>query len=256
MFLSDNVSEQSTSVVNKKKYWFVLTSNKFFPLELHTLKEKKVEGKLTFVQKTGSAWSKWWNNFEEIFDGETKEEFVRCKSCQGYEYKPGSNTNSIIRHKCENLQSGRTKIIRIAPEMKEQLKMGSACFVAKDLRPYKAVECVGLLDLCNACMKFGQKYRNAKREDLEDAMPSRNTVRNTVSEIAQSNRNKIKPILREAIETGGIAATVDCWQDDYCKRHYICVVAHLTTQVGTKQINRYRFVLSTKEIPELSKTGE
>lgn len=218
------------------------------------LKDKNVRGKLKFVQRTGKSWSKWWTHFEEIFDGDIKEDFVRCTLCQGYEYKPGTNTNSIIRHKCQNDDCKNP--LNIAPEMKLKLKMGAACFVAKDLRPYKAIECAGLLDLCTACMEFGQKYRKATRKDIEYAMPSRNTVKNTVSEIAKSNRNKIEILLKRAIETGGVAATTDCWQDDYRKRHYICVVVHLTIENIDKKLERYRFVLATKEVPELSKTGK
>lgn len=212
-------------------------------------------GKLTFKQKTGGSWSKWWDNFEEIYDGDTKEKFVRCKSCLGYEYKPGTNTNSLIRHKCHT-PFDKSKVINIAPDMKSKLKTASASFVAKDLRPYRAVECEGLLDLCTACMQFGQKYRSATRKDLLNALPSRNTVRNAVTDIAQSNRNKIKEIMRTALETGGVAATTDCWQDDFRKHHYICVVAHLTIQNAQKQMMRYRFVLATRQIPELCKTGK
>lgn len=181
----------------------------FSALKLITLDEKKVRGKLSFVRRIGNKWSKWWENFEEIFDGDSKEDFVRCTLCKGYEYKPGTNTNSIIRHKC---RTNTTTNLRITPEIKSKLYMGSACFIAKDLRPYKAIECEGLLDLCTACIEFGKKYRNATRKDLESAMPSRNTVQSTVSKIAQSNRKKVKDMILKAIETGGIAATTDCWQ--------------------------------------------
>ncbi|XP_055307471.1 uncharacterized protein LOC129571680, partial [Sitodiplosis mosellana] len=231
----------------------ILSSKHNIEKKLAILKEKKSQGKLNFSRKTGPSWSKWWGNFEEIFDGDSKEEFVRCKLCKGYEYKPGTNTNSIMRHKCHPSQR---KPVHITTEMISKLKTASACFVSKDLRPFKAIECEGFLDICTACMHFGQKYKSATRRDLEDAMPSRNTVRNAVAEIAKSNRNKIKDVLWAAIETGGVAATTDCWQDDFRKRHYICVVVHLTTDNPKKEITRSRYVLATREIPELCKTGK
>lgn len=84
--------------------------------------------------------------------------------------------------------------------------------------------CVGLL--CNL-------YRRA-RGDLESAMPSRNTVKSTVQQIAKNARDQIIILLAKAIETGGLAATTDTWKDDYRKSTYISIVAHLTIDEDNK----------------------
>lgn len=113
---------------------------------------------------------------------------------------------------------------------------------------------IGLLDLCIACMKFGQTHRKADRDTLMRAMPSRNTVKATVKDIARKHRQEIGILLKCAIETGGIAATTDTWQDDYRKATYIAVVIHIVYEKN--RILQYkRFVLSTSEITELVKTG-
>lgn len=134
------------------------------------------------------------------------------------------------------------------------MKLGAAKFVSKDLRPYFSVGCTGLLDLCMACMQCGQLYRKATRHDLERAMPSRNTVRSAVHQIAKAQRKKISLLITKAIETSGVAATTDTLTDDYRKSTYISVVAHLSIDENqTLQYNR--FVLSCSEITELVKTG-
>lgn len=202
-----------------------------------------------------SCWSTVWSTFEEIRECGTENKdthFVRCTCCLGLVYKPTSNTNPLRRHKCP--MNGITKEIKILHEDKLRLKLGAAKFVSKDLRPYYSVECTGLLDLCTACMEFGQSHRRATRNDLERAMPSRNTVKSAVQQIAKAQREKISLFIKKAIETGGVAATTDTWCDDYRKSTYISVVAHLSVD-DNQSIEYHRFVLSCSEITEIVKTG-
>lgn len=90
-----------------------------------------------------------------------------------------------------------------------------------------AIQGEGLLDLCYAVMKFGQKHRKATRKDLEEALPTRNTVKATTTSIASEKREAITKIIKKAIVAGGIAATTDTWTDNYHHTTYICVVAHI-----------------------------
>lgn len=206
-------------------------------------------------QRDGASWSKVWSLFEEIYENDTKlSNFVRCKECECIIFKPTSNTNKMNRHRCQTGENPN-KRISFDPSVQLFMKEAASQFIAKDLRPFSAVECEGLLDLCAASMKFGQLYRRATRENLADVMPCRNTVRNMINQIAESNRAKISHMIKRAIETGGIAATTDTWQDNYRKGHYMSIVAHMLIEEKPNIIQRFRYVLCTREIPDLSKKG-
>lgn len=133
------------------------------------------------------------------------------------------------------------------------LKIAAAKFVCRDLRPYHAIDCPGLFDLCAATMKFGQRYATATDEDLKKSMPTRNAVKATVSEVASTVREKIKTILQKSREYGGFGATTDNWTDNHLHNSYICVVVH--TRIATElRIKKYNFVLHTNIITDLVKT--
>lgn len=210
---------------------------------------------MILMKRESKTWSAVWSNFMEIreqSDLHKQTNFVRCTNCFEVIYKPSSNTNKLLRHRCKNGVSSTRTVIK--PEDKLRLKLGAANFVAKDLRPYFAVECTGLMDLCTSCMEFGQLYRKANRVDLEKAMPSRNTVKATVKYIAGKKREQAKELLKKAIETGGIAATTDTWKDDFRKATYISVVAHLTIDED-KICQHKRIVMACSEITEMVKRG-
>lgn len=217
------------------------------------------------MQKPGKLRSEVWTKFHEIFFMDTSQKidhFYYCVECADIIdnlYLDG-NTNRFKRHVCidnNNNNDGNvnnnSKLV-ISKLDKDKLKTASVKFVAKDLRPYFALECEGLLDLCEASMKFGQKYRRAGRSDLSLALPSRNTVKDAVCKFADDTRKSIADLLKQAIKFGGVAATTDTWTDDYRKTSYICVVAHICIK-QTDRINYQRFVLSTSEINEVVKTG-
>lgn len=218
------------------------------------VKEQLANG-IMITKKRSNGWSQVWTTFEEIRSISDKDKetfFVRCTLCAALIYKPNSNTNPLHRHKCGNGDS--KKISKVSITDKNLLKLAAAKFVSKDIRPYFAVECEGLIDLCTACMLFGQNNRNATRANLVTAMPSRNTVRATVKEIAQSNREKISEFIKCAIETGGISCTTDTWKDNYRKNTYISAVLHLTC-AENEIVKHHRYVISTSEITEFVKTG-
>lgn len=216
-------------------------------------------GKFTHKPPEKKNRSTAWARFDEIYDGKIKiSHFLYCKLCRSIVHKPSSNTNSMLRHMCNNLvegsKIGKEQII-IAKKDTTRLKEAAAKFVAKDLRPFYAVQCEGLLDLCFACVEFGQNNRKVNRNTFIQAMPSRNTVKATVTELADKTRKHISEMMKKAIATGGIAATTDTWTDDYRHTTYICVVAHLVIPENGL-LKYYRFVLSTSEISEMVKTGK
>lgn len=159
----------------------------------------------------------------------------------------------VMRKKNDSTQNNERIIVRKSD--KESLKLAAAKFVSKDLRPFLAIEGEGLLDLCLASMQFGQQNRRATRNDLISAMPTRNTVKNAIAEIADTKRKQIGHSLRQAIATGGIAATCDNWTDDYRHQTYMTIVAHICICEEGKA-KYQQFVLSTREITDIIKTGE
>lgn len=225
------------------------------------------EGIYTYEKKTGrKVRSGVWRKFAEIFEFDatnTKSKvkhFFYCTVCCKIEYNPyeDGNTNRLLRHVCyeKNNESEKNngKII-VRKSDKESLKVAAAKFVSKDLRPFIAIEGEGLQDLCFASMQFGQQNRKATRDDLISAMPTRNTVKNAIAEIADTKRKQIRHSLRRAIETGGIAATCDNWTDDYRHQTYMTIVAHICIYEEGKATYQ-QFVLSTREITDIIKTGE
>lgn len=106
-------------------------------------------------------------------------------------------------------------------------------------------------------MQFGQRNPKTTREDLMEAIPSRNTVKDAVSEIADSKRKIVTNILKRAITagTGGVAVTTDLWTDDFRHESYMTVVAHVCTWQNN-EIDFKEYILSTREVTETIKTGK
>lgn len=125
--------------------------------------------------------------------------------------------------------------------------------MCEDMRPFHAIDCEGLLDLCTSAMEFGQRNPKAKREDLAEAMPTRNTTKSTVIEMSMECKEKIRKILAEARNIGGFAATCDIWIDDHMHNTYICVVVHVNL-ISSEGIKIHRLVIHTSNIEEKVKT--
>lgn len=82
-----------------------------------------------------------------------------------YNSTKSCNIQPFLHHVCmkKNGELGSRKISLIfAKEEKEKLKMADASCVCKGYRPYQAIECEGMFDLCTAIMHFGQKIRRPK----------------------------------------------------------------------------------------------
>lgn len=198
-----------------------------------------------------------WDHIYEIHSAEKKvENLFYCTLCNKVMYNNYSsgNTNAFLRHVCSKQEDGKSRLI-IRPDSKKDLKNASCNFIAKDLRPYSALEGEGLLELCNACMKFGQNYKQATSDDLRSALPSRNTVNSEISRRAIEVKNQIKSVLATAISVGGFAVTSDTWTDKYRGYTYICLVAHCNI-ITDKGIERHRFNLHTDRITELVKSKQ
>lgn len=224
--------------------------------------KRQLDGDTLIHKERPKPWrSNAWCQFHEIFDKTTASKIeyyyfcIQCK-CVVFNNAKDGNTNPFRRHTCyikdkETLQNQKRLLIKA--EDRDRFKTAAVQFVCKDLRPYYAIEGDGLIELCHAGMLFGQRYHKAKRSDLMDVIPSRNTVKSAVSEMAETIKHKITKLLQSAKETGGIAATSDTWTDSFRHLTYICVVVHINV-VENEEINYHRFVLDTSEITELVKS--
>lgn len=150
--------------------------------------------------------------------------------------------------------NGQLKIL-VHPDIKQNFKISAVNFVAKDLRPYSAIEGSVLRELCVASMKFGKIYKKATEADLRDVLPIRNTVRADMTKSAKQIKNDIRKTLAGALKIGGFAITSDCWTDNYKRLTYICLVAHCNV-ITDKGIERHRYTLHVNQITELVKSKE
>lgn len=203
--------------------------------------------------------AKFWNRINEIFDVETQTQvecLYHCTECNDIIYNGAKdgNTMAFLRHICLSEKSKKIgKRLLISNEEKQKLTAASALFVTKDFRPFHAVECGGFLGLCTAVMQFGQKYPKATADDLKMAMPTRNTVCSHVAKISSEVKDKIREIMEAAKGQKSLAATLDCWTDNYRHISYMCITIHATL-IENRQIKNYRYVISMDAITALVKT--
>lgn len=204
--------------------------------------------------------AKCWDTIHEIIDVDTdtkvKNVFLCtvCKNVVHNKSKDG-NTMAFNRHVCYAKSNEKTDHKRILVSKEEKEKLVAACtsFVVKDYRPFKAIECEGLMDLCEAAMQFGQKYTKATAENLKENWPSRFVVLHNVGKLASDVEKDIRKVMQMAKNQNGLGATTDCWTDNYQRRSYMCITVHATL-MEESQIQNYRFVVCMECITELVKT--
>ena len=101
----------------------------------------------------------------------------------------------------------------------KQLKDKMVHFVATDLRPFKAAEGAGFLDLCQTLVDMGVKYGHF---DVQKNLPRRTIISRHVDSVINEVSVRVKQELRYA---KFIALTSDSWTDDFRKISYIAVTA-------------------------------
>lgn len=214
-------------------------------------------GALNHREKAGTR-SAIWDKFHEIYctdTDQTMDFFVYCLKCTQIIMSPYTSgpTTKLLRHKatCES----NKEMSSFSKADMGSFKTAAAKFVSYDMRPYYSIEGDGLKALLGTAYKLGQTNRNIPEENFLNAIPTRNTVRKTVSEIAEGTRKHISSMMEEAIRSGGMAITTDTWADNFRKSTYLALVAHLCIAKG-KDLQFHRFVLSTNVINEMVKTGK
>lgn len=228
--------------------------------KIHAIEEGLQNSIYFHKKKACKTRSDIWLKFDEIFSQENLkvDYFYFCTQCEQVieNISNDGNINRLKRHKCkdgidDNNVSKRNPICKAD---RENLTNASVNFVSKDFRPFYVVEGKGYYDMCFACMEFGKKNRQATRDDLINHLPSRNTVKEACNIKADNTRKLIANLMKQAIKSGGLAATTDTWTDDFRHNTYIAVVAHMCIK-QKDHIEYYRFNLSVSEITEIVKSG-
>jgi hypothetical protein len=122
----------------------------------------------------------------------------------------------------------------------KHLKDKMVAFVATDLRPFKAVEGTGFLELCQTFVDLGAKYGHF---DVQKNLPSRMSVSRHVDPMVNEVKECVKKELQDA---KFIALTSDGWTDDFRKISYITV----TASYFNSKLELCSRILNTGEVEE------
>lgn len=153
------------------------------------------------------------------------------------------------RHKCIKMSKSL-----VTQRDKAELKKCGAKFVAYDLRPYYAVECPGFLEISAAVMRFGQRHPTATIDDLMEALPCRNTIRDGVQSLCEDIKKQIRHEINLAKSRKAVTIIIDNWTDNHKKKTYFGVIALLTIVEENGAITFRRYTLNMNTIEELKKT--
>lgn len=179
-----------------------------------------------------------WEIFHLIFIKESGRQVPSvnwCTSCREvvFNLAHDGGTNYLRRHKCHKSHQITSYM---PPKKKQKLNetydnlLRNACvdFVAKDIRPFKAIEGSGLKELLGAVSEITKKYPMITKDDLNRFLPTERTVRKDLNERALMIRKYISQLFLLAIaNVGGFSCTTDMWTDNFQHEKYICFTAHM-----------------------------
>lgn len=193
---------------------------KWFSVEIKA-KENEISNEM-FVNYTHernknsrtSIISKTWDLVYDS-DGIEVVGFYYCTKCHKVQYSkhaPKGSTSQLLRHGCVPKDDEQKSFV-ISESDHEAINLAATKFVAMDLRPLRAVECPGLLELVWCGVELGKKYPDMTFEDLKREFPTRNTIRNTLIIEGAQSKAVIGQLLKKAIENGGFGCTLDLWSE-------------------------------------------
>lgn len=203
--------------------------------------------------RNSPVWETWHLVFD--MDGIEAVGFFYCIKCHEVMYSAHAvtgSTSQLLRHRCVTIEQ---KPIQLSEIDRETLKQAAAKFVAVDLRPLRAIECPGLLELVMAGVELGKKFPDMTIEDLKRELPTRNTVRNTLMTEAESSKAAIKELFQKAMKNGGFGCTLDLWSDNYKFNSYLAMTANMYFVENEKVIQK-RIVFHIDRIDEIVKSKD
>lgn len=186
-----------------------------------------------------------------------------CTECKEVVFNLAHDGGTIYlrRHKCHKSQQITSYM---QPKKKPKLSetdenlLRNACvdFVAKDIRPFKAIQGSGLKGLLSAVLDITKKYPMATKDDLNRFLPTQKTVRKDLGVRAQTIRQYIVQLFSLAIaNVGGFSCTTDIWTDDFKHEKFICFTAHMNFYEKDEFVSE-NFVFYVDVIDELFCTAE
>lgn len=252
--LLDSTSSSSIISISKQESKRLIDSRK------NELKEGIINGKYFYREKTVGADGKpvrasCWNIFYEICDNTEPDkvipDYFYCTGCTQILHNSikGGNTNKFNRHSC-----ARKFAHPITKEDKDKIKYAAAKFVVNDFRPFHTVEGNGFKSFCFQIMQFGQEHPQASLEDLNSVLPSRNTVKEGIREIATQTQKFISTEIERAISFGSVAIAIDAWTDSFRHESYLGIIAVLTYEELDGRIITKKYTLGIDNMAELVKS--
>lgn len=131
----------------------------------------------SITKRTKRISSDVWNTFVMLVNVDTNDiinGWVQCVKCNRYIPYNGSTTTRLRSHRCDKPQrnlissyvsspsspSSLKNRIQFSKYDKDIIREAAVKFVAKDIRPFYAIEGEGLIDLCTSMVMIGQNYPN------------------------------------------------------------------------------------------------
>lgn len=158
-----------------------------------------------------------------------------CTSCKEVVFNPAydGGTNYLRRHKCHKSRQISSYMppkrkMKFSKTDEQSIRKACVDLIAKDIRPFKAIEGVGLRCLLHSVLALAKKYPIISKDDLDRLLPSRTTIETDLNKKAQSIRQYITQLFLLTIaNVGGFSCTTDMWTDNYKHEKYICFTAHI-----------------------------
>lgn len=133
-----------------------------------------------------------WTVCHEIYDelGEKVQNVVYCTKCEKvFKYSRTHGTTTILNHGCLSVPNDQTKIDAfatttkpIAASDKFKVKESAMSFVAKDIRPFEALNGNGFFQIIKMFVYIGAKYGMLADQEIRALIPSPNTISRAVSQ--------------------------------------------------------------------------
>ncbi|CAF2710518.1 unnamed protein product [Rotaria sp. Silwood2] len=115
-------------------------------------------------------------------------------------------------------QHGFKKCVKINEKDIDNIKKLSAQWICQDIRPFCTLQDVGFRALAQELINIGHKYGVV---DIDEILRSRFTIARTISDLAESYRQRIKQILIEPLKARAVTICPDFWSDCYKNISYL-----------------------------------
>jgi len=95
-------------------------------------------------------------------------------------------------------------------------------WVVQNCHPFSAVSGNGLRSLAKFFIQSGTAY--GANVDVDDPLPDATTLSRNAEKDAEEKRTMTSWELKEAVDNGGVSATIDMWTDQYVNKNFLGVI--------------------------------